>query len=245
MQNLAYVGAVFALVLIAMDWTGLLGKRVGQGYCSLRHPVEAAGPVRRTACESQHVIQRQAGGSDERNTIWINGVEHIYLDLSADQPWERERPWSGALVDHNAERAYMMGVYANGFHFATYDHHGEGHATITQWDGVSHLTYGVASAFNFVTKELSYLGYQVERGGNDQQTQWIDAVLGVLIDLVEVLIGLGYCVVGVVVGTVLNPVDTIVNVPGGILLVLEAVVEGFANTISDLVSLLTLGWIEV
>ena len=244
MQNLVYAGAVLAVVVVILDWTGSLGKTVGQGYCTVRHPVEAADPVRRTTCESQHVIQRQAGGADEENTIWINGVEHVYLDLSADQPWEKERPWSGALVDQNAERAYMMGVYANGFHFAMYDHHGEGHATITQWDGVSHLTYGVASAFNFITKELSYLGYQIERNNKGQETQWVDAILGVFIDLVEVLIGLGYCTVGVVVGTLFNPVDTIVNVPGGILLVVEAVVEGFANTISDLISLFTLGWIE-
>ena len=245
LDGLVRFGVIFAVVVLLSDWTDLLGETVGRGYCEIRHPVESLYPVRNRGCESQHVVQLQEGGTDRHNTIWINAVLHAYLDLSKDRPWERERPWAGTFADENAERAYMIGVYANGFHFAVYDHHGNGHATLTEWDGVSHLIYGVSSVFNFVTKEMTYLGYQIERANEGKKTQWIDAVLGVCVDLIEVLIGLGYCAVGVVIGSIFNPVDTIINVPGGILLILEAIVEGIANTISDVVSLVSLGWVEL
>lgn len=246
MDNLIKIGAALAAIIVLADWMGLLGKTIGNGFCSVRHPIEAMAPVRKTGCESQHVIQKRSGGTDEKNTIWINGVEHVYADLSVDRPWEKKRPWSRWLVDDNAERAYMMGVFANGFHFVVYDHHGEGHATITEWDGVSHLTYGVASAFNFISKELTYLGYQVERTlHKKQEARWVDATLGIFVDLAEVAVGMGYCVVGVVVGTLFNPLDTIKNFLGGILLIVESAAMGIYYTVSDIISLFTLGSLQI
>jgi hypothetical protein len=199
-----------------------------------------------TACESQHVIQTNSGGSDKDNTIWINTVEHKYLDSSGDKPWQKERPWAN-WGDENLERAYMMGVYANGYHFIIYDHHKNGLPTLITWDGMSHLTYVVGSVFNFITKELSYLGYQWERFMDDKpkSTFFIDAAIGVFIDLVETAVGVVYGVVGIVVETIFNPIDTLFNIPGGIALSLEAIVEGIANTGSDIISLFTLGYVQL
>lgn len=231
------------LMLIISGPANAFNKLIGKGYCSIRHPVEAI-TSNRVTCESQHIVQQQSGGSDGRNTIWINTIEHDYLDRSADRPWETERPWFD-WGDDNLERAYMMGTYANGYHFLTYDHHGGGNLTLFTWDGVSHITYVIASVANFITKEMSYIGYQWERGDKGQATQYIDAIIGILIDFVEVSLGVMYGLLGMIVGTIFNPVDTVMNIPGGILLSLETIAEGIANTVSDLISLVTLGSIQL
>lgn len=62
--------AVVAVVTLLVDVLGV-GDMAGRSYCSVRHPVEAL-TSSRTACERQHVLQRQGGGGDKANTIWIN-----------------------------------------------------------------------------------------------------------------------------------------------------------------------------
>lgn len=235
-------GTLVALLLVS-PLSHAFTKEIGKGYCTIRHPVEAM-TSSRTTCESQHIVQQQSGGRDGGNTIWINTLEHDYLDRSVDKPWESERPWFN-FGDDNLERAYMMGTYASGYHFLTYDHHSSGSLTLFTWDGASHFTYMVASVANFITKEMSYLGYQWERGGKDQSTQYIDAVIGVLIDFVEVAIGVAYSILGIFVGTLFNPIDTLTNIPGAVTLSLESIAEGIANTGSDLLSLITLGYVQL
>lgn len=219
-------------------------KMIGKGYCSLRHPVEAMTSKRTTTCESQHVIQQQSGGGNIENTIWISVSEHDYLDRSVDRPWEKERPWFN-IGDANLEKAYMQGVYTRGFHFITYDHLRDGVPTLWAWDGASHATYAVAATFNVITKELSYLGYQIERWFKKKDTQIIDALIGVVINLVELGLGIAYSMLGIIVGTLFNPIDTLLNIPGAVFLSIEAVVEGVANTISDLIAIFTLGTVSL
>lgn len=219
-------------------------KEIGKGYCSLRHPVESLTTNRKTACESQHVIQRQSGGGNIENTIWISATEHDYLDRSSDSPWATERPWFN-FGDNNLESAYMQGVYARGFHFITYDHHGNGVPTLWAWDGASHLTYGVAATFNVITKELSYLGYQIERMMKGQTTQFTDALVGVVFNIIELFCGIAYSILGLIVGTIFNPIDTILNIPGAVLLSIEAIAEGVANTVSDFIAIVTLGFVSL
>lgn len=233
--------SLFSLLLSSQ--ANAFNKSIGKGYCALRHPTESL-TSDRVSCESQHIVQQQHGGLDDKNTIWINTTHHDYLDRSVDKPWEKERPWLN-FGDSNLERAYMMGTYANGYHFFTYDHHGDGALTLFTWDGMSHATYVVSSIANFITKEMSYIGYQMDRGGKGQKTQYIDAVIGIFIDLIEVIFGVFYGLLGIIVGTIFNPIDTITNIPGALTLSVESIVEGVANTGSDIVSLFTLGFVEL
>jgi len=219
-------------------------KSIGKGYCTIRHPVEAVTSRRSATCESQHVIQQQSGGGDKENTIWISTSEHDYLDRSSDRPWMKERPWFN-IGDANLERAYMQGVYARGFHFLIYDHHRNGVPTLWAWDGASHATYAVASIFNVITKEMSYIGYQIDRWDREKDTQFIDALIGIVIDLVELGFGIAYSMLGIIVGTLFNPIDTLLNIPGAVCLSLESIIEGIANTGSDIIALFTLGFVEL
>ena len=240
-QRMMVAGAVVAALLAIVDVFGL-EHLVGQAYCSVRHPVEAVTSERAT-CERQHVIQEQHGGGHESNVVWINTTAHDYSDRSQDRPWQKA--WGGMWGDwgdDNLKRAYKMGVYANGYHFMLNDYGrgGEGHMTLYEWDGASHVTYMIASVFNFITKEMSYIGHQMDRS----ETQWTDAVLGVAVDFAEVFVGIGYGIIGVAVGTVWNPLDTAFNLLGMVVLSVESIAVGLWNTVADVASLVTLGWLQ-
>lgn len=241
-QSIVKASICVFVLLATLDVLGWLNF-AGPVYCAVRHPIEAL-TTNRTVCERQHVIQQQHGGSNELNVVWINTTEHDYLDRSKDRPWQKA--WDGMWGDwgdDNLKQAYKLGTYANGYHFAVYDYssRGQGSLTLYTWDGASHLTYMIASVFNFITKELSYVGYQFET----EQTQWLDAVLGVVVDLIEVAFGIVYGIVGVVVGTIVNPIDTIGNLPGMVVLSVEAIAVGLWNTVADALAIVSLGWIEV
>jgi hypothetical protein len=215
-------------------------KTIGKGYCTLRHPIEALTSDSVT-CESQHVVQQQAGGGDEANTIWINKTLHTYLDRSSCKPWESERPAFAPLSDDNIQRAYMTGVWANGYHFFMYDHHEKGTLTITEWDGATHFLYLITTIVNLPQKEVNYLAYQIERYRKDQQTQFIDAGIGLIVDVAEVAVGTIYSVTGMVVGTLLNPWDTLRNIPSLITLAISSVFNAIWLFLKGVLAIITAG----
>lgn len=215
-------------------------KAIGYGYCVTRHPVESAFSER-SSCESQHVIQQQSGGNDDTNTIWINTTQHTYLDRSVCKPWENDRPSFSPLSDANIERAYMMGTWALGYNYFMYDHHGDGKTTLTLWDGSTHLLYMVSSIINFPQKEINYIAYQIERFKKNQETQITDAALGVFIDLIELSIGVAYSSIGLITGTIFNPLDTIRNSISLITLLLETFFYSIWYFFKGLLALFTIG----
>lgn len=247
MEKSVAAGGVMAILLLIFDVFDI-ERIAGEAYCAIRHPVEMLtakftdkiNPNEKT-CQQQHVIPKKVGGGDEKNIIWINIKEHDYTDRSSDQPWLRVKLW-GDWGDHNLKQAYRMGVYANGYHFMLYDYNSEGRLTLFQWDGASHITYMVASIFNYITKEMSYIGYQWK---SDRNKQYLDSFLGVFIDAAELGIGLGYGIIGVVIGTLFNPLDTICNLMGMVVYCIEAIVVGLWNTAADILSLLSLGYIQI
>lgn len=242
------------MVLLLLSGCG----SVGESFCESKHPIEHWTTERISTCEQQHVVQRQRGGGDDLNIVYINTVEHDYQDRSKDSPWKvSDDRWLQFWGDNNLRQAYKLGTYATGFHFRLYHYKDgtgirsilwgwfSGNLTWFQWDGVSHIVYGVGSVFNFITKEASYIGYQFERLVNRKETQFIDAVLGIFLDLIEVCIGIIYSVLGVIIGTIFNPWDTFTNLLGGVVLIIQTVVVGVWNTIADVISLFTLGFVQL
>lgn len=250
MQGSLIGGGVLAVLLLILDFFGL-DKGAGWLYCNVRHPVEmVSSPL--STCEEQHVIQRAAGGEDKENIIWINRLEHNYADRALERPWTTVSfDWLFFEGNGHLKQAYKMGVYANGYHFMLYDYgKSEGQATLVEWDGASHLVYAVASVANFITKELSYLGYQFETGDGYRAekrktpTQWTDALLGVPIDFAELYVGVGYSALGVVVGLILQPIDTITNLPGMVVFIVKSILVGLWNTVADIISIFTGGYVQ-
>lgn len=220
--------------------TWAFNKEIGKGYCAIRHPVETF-LSNRASCESQHVIQQQFGGSNNLNTIWINTTLHTYLDRSSCKPWELERPDFTAYGDENIERAYMIGVYANGYHYFIYDHHGDGTLTLTEWDGATHLLYLITTVINLPQKEIGYIEYQIERYKKEQSTQFIDAGIGVVADTIEVFIGAYYSALGIIVGTLFNPIDTLRNIPALVTLTFSGLFNAIWLMLKSLAALLSFG----
>lgn len=229
-----------AFLSITFNEAFAFNKFIGYGYCAIRHPVESI-TSDRPACESQHVVQQQSGGTDQLNTIWINTTLHTYLDRSVCKPWENERPSFAPLSDQNIERAYMIGTWSLGYNYFVYDHHGSGSLTLINWDGSSHLLYMISSIVNLPQKEVNYLAYQIERYRKDQNTQVFDAVAGVLIDIGEVAVGAVYSAVGLVVGTVVNPWDTLRNIPSLITLAISSIFNSIWLLLKGIAALFTAG----
>ncbi len=209
-------------------------------YCEIRHPQEAMTSNHHT-CEQQHIIQQQSGGEHTKNIIWINRIEHDYSDRSKLKPWKNNRPWLNFWGDDNLERAFMMGTYANGYHFQVHSYKSDMSAlTLFEWDGASYAVYIVSSIANYLAKSLSYIGYQFR----SNKPMYVDAILGMLIDFFELVAGLGYGILGLVVGTILNPIDTTVNLIPASALAIESFLRGLVNTLLGALSVITVGTVH-
>lgn len=211
-----------------------------KSYCEIRHPQEAA-ISNRKACEQQHIIQQQSGGHHTANVIWINTIEHDYADRSSTKPWQNNRPWLHFWGDQNLESAFMMGTYANGYHFQVHDYRQEkSYLTLFEWDGASHAVYVVSNTLNHFAKLLSYMAYQFR----SNSPMYVDAIIGILIDSIELFVGVLYGLLGIVVGTIWNPIDTIINLIPAFALIIESTIKGVANTLLGGISVITLGTVH-
>lgn len=78
----------FAIVLaFAVFPSAAPAQNLAEGYCVVRHPLEAMLVQQRTTRERQHVIWQQRGGADDGNVVWINTTAHYYSDTSRSKPW--------------------------------------------------------------------------------------------------------------------------------------------------------------
>ncbi|MEN2432819.1 hypothetical protein [Comamonas sp. F1-6] len=135
----------------------------------------------------------------------------------------------------------MTGVWAKGYHFFVYDHHGPGRWNVIEWDGATHIVYALSTIINFPQKEINYFSYQIERYRKGQSTQFIDASLGVFFDLAEVAAGMANSMIGVLVGTVLNPLDTVRNLIPLLTMSIGSIVNSVTEFFKGVISLVTLG----
>jgi hypothetical protein len=234
---------VALILLFSSQGAFAFSETIGKGYCQLRHPVESL-TSKRVSCESQHIVQQQSGGDDVANTIWINTTLHDYHDRSTCKPWEEERPAFSLFPTKDMERAYMIGVWANGYYFFVYDYHGIWTSTLTEWDGAAHILYMITAIVDFPQKEFGYMAYQVEllRKGGDR-TQFIDAGIGIFIDAVEVAFGIAYSLVGIVTGTVLHPIETLRDIPSLAILTISASFDAVWFLLKGFAALFSFGYV--
>lgn len=244
--------AVMAAIIIAVIFIILPpSSDTGKAYCTIRSPVNAIyNNIFSTnsydhTCESQHVIQQQSGGGHEKNNIWIPTIMHSYLDRTTCKPWENQRPSFNIFGNENINRAYMIGVWANGSYFTLYNYrpmNGSGVSTATEWDGPSAFMYLYSSIINFPQKEINYIAYQFERMRKNQNTAFLDAAIGIVVDLVELVISIPYYIIGIFIGTILNPIDSIQNIFDLPLLLISSTYQSIAQAIKGVASIVTFGW---
>ena len=211
-------------------------KSIGEGYCTITHPVEMFFPFRRSTCEKQHLIQDQHHGPNESNISFVPGSSHMATDrwggddvFMQKEVWEK-RPqygsdrWGMSIEAEDAlEQAYKAGRYQLEYVFLLYSYRtDEWDTTIFAWDGVSNLLYTISWWANFPSKYIRKLAYLIDKG---RYHLIIDHVIQLPILLAEGTIGFIYNSIGVVSGTILNPLDTIMAV-GGLWLLIKSVVLG-------------------
>lgn len=229
---------LFILVLFsanaeAASWS----YQVGKAYCGITHPTEMVSPIRRTTCEEQHVIQQQSGGGNEANTVWWSASSHVRTDVWASKPWENNRPWIvlGFTKDakKNLEKAYMLGTFGSTWSFFQHGYRGNGESKliITDFDGVSNLLYGFSWFLNTPQKFLNKTAYIADKG---HWSLLIDMGIAVFVLGFEAIAALLTTLVGAVVGTIFNPIDTLLAIPGGLWLLVETTIAAVANYITGI-----------
>lgn len=205
-------------------------KSISKGYCNVTHPVEMFAPIRyNNTSEDQHIIQKQSGGLDWENISVIPASSHIATDTWAgDGVWGQNRVWDTKYVEdrpggtgdsENAlEQAYKLGRYQLEYAFCLYNYNGDKFSsTLAQWDGMSHLLYAVTWWVNLPSKYLRKLAYLIDK---DRYALIIDHVIQLPILIIEGAIGFIYGLLGVFFGICLQPLDTILSlIPGAVLLV--------------------------
>lgn len=232
--------AIFLIVLICFTDVAYAGlfKSIGKGYCTITHPVEMFFPVRHdNTCEDQHLIQQQHEGSNEGNISIVPASSHIATDtwggdgvFMQDRVWEMKSHfdsdrWGTSLGAEDAlEQSYKAGRYQLEYVFLLYSYRNdEWNTTIFTWDGVSNLLYTISWWANFPSKYIRKLAYLIDKG---RYHLIIDHVIQLPFLLAEGMIGIIYNSIGVVSGTILNPMDTLNAVIGGLWLLIKSVVLG-------------------
>lgn len=224
--------------------------RAGEAYCAITHPVELVFKLGKkpSTCEEQHVIQQQAGGRDEENVVWWPASHHVRTDVAGSKPWERSRPWLvlGFTKDNNInlEKAYMLGTHGISWSLYQHSYNGRGDSGLIafEFDGVSNLLYGFSWLINIPQKFIHQSAFLIDKGH-----------LHLLIDMVVLIFVLGFEIVlatfttaiGAIAGTILNPLDTVFAIPGGVWLALETIIAAVFQTISAVWSLLTSGLLGI
>lgn len=205
---------------------------MGKLYCELTHPAEMLYPIRNATCEKQHVIQAQSGGMNAANIVLWSASNHVRTDIWNDQPWQNNRPWMVFAftgdADVNLEKAYMLGTFGLNWSFYQHNYSGGGDSSliISEFDGVSNFLYYVSWMINMPQKYINQVAYIADKG------HWnlgFDMVLALFVLCLEIALGFFAMIAGVIVGTVLNPLDTVCALPGGIWLMVETVIAAFAQ----------------
>ena len=232
--------AIVLIVLICITTAAYAGlfKSIGEGYCTITHPIEMFFPVRHdNTCEDQHLIQQQHEGSNKGNISIVPASSHIATDtwggddvFMQDRVWEKKSHlgsdrWGMSLGAEDAiEQSYKAGRYQIEYVFLLYSYRNdEWDTTILTWDGVSNLLYTISWWANFPSKYIRKLAYLIDKG---RYYLIIDHVIQLPVLLAEGMIGIIYNSIGVVSGTILNPLDTLNAVIGGLWLLIKSVLLG-------------------
>lgn len=207
--------------------------KAGKIYCNIVNPMESIKPFRLSTCEEQHVIQQQSGGTNIDNIVWWSASEHVRTDLWSDKPWANNRPWFvlGFTGDNkdNLEKAYMLGTYGVSYSLFLHPYKGAGESSLiaAKFDGASNILYAWSFIINQPQKQINQLAYIVDK------KHWrllIDWVIGLAVAFIEVIVSILVGMLGAIIGTVFNPLDTLFAIPGAIILGVETIIPAFGQT---------------
>lgn len=235
------------------SWPYTLSK----GYCVITHPVEWWGTVqkadenpdirRNATCEKQHIIQQQSSYSyldnkDKANTVFWAESYHSRTDRWNDKPWENKHPfWSNAGFTKDASRglyeAYMLGTWGLSYSIFKHDYNGaDSTLIIFDNDGISNVLYSFSYIINLPQKYINQWVYILDK---ERYSLSIDLVLAIPILIFEIVLAMVMGGIGFITGLILNPIDTIMAIPGGIVYAIDTSITAVWNTVLGLFRLVT------
>ncbi|MEA2050413.1 MAG: hypothetical protein U9O56_06770 [Campylobacterota bacterium] len=223
---------------ISLQAEGMV-KSIARSYCAITHPVEMMSPIRHdNTCEEQHIIQQQHGGTNWGNISIISASSHITTDtwmgdgvLMQGKVWENNIKEDGWGLSDDSEdalaQAYKLGRWQLEYVFFTYNYKSDKwSSTLLNWDGVSHLVYGVSWWVNLPSKYIRKAAYLVDK---NYYGLLIDHAIQLPILIIEGSVGIVYSLAGVVTGTIMQPIDTLNALLGGLYLVLKSILFGIID----------------
>ena len=106
----------------------------------------------------------------------------------------------------------------------------------TKFNGVSNALYGYSWFINIPQKVVNGLAYTINKR---QFTYFIDWFFSLFVLAIEAFIAILMTVIGVVLGTILHPINTIMAIPAGIELAIDTSITAFTQLIAGIWRLVT------
>lgn len=197
------------------------------------NPVESLGRFltnRPTAAEEQHVLPQKYGvaSSDEMVVYWIRS-NHTVSDRAGERPflvdpessWLRQNPVLSLLTlgnrtsQRNLDAAYRMGAYGRPYSVLFHSYNKDNSVLVcVKMDGPSMLVYGVSWLINIPQKFLNQVAYYTRPNSEVGWTPVIDIALAPLVLAFEFCFGVVFTAVGVVLGCLTHPIDSVTSLGG-------------------------------
>jgi hypothetical protein len=192
---------------------------------------------------------------DSNNVVWFPQSFHTRTDTWGDRPWITDPPfWVNAgFTDESSVdlyQAYMLGTWGITYSFFKYDYNTSNPEAVksyfipTSFDGVSNFVYGYSWLVNTPQKFMNQLAYVISPKSTESSKKkfWYllgDLVVQVLVTSLEAGFALMATMFGVVVGTVLHPVNTVAAIPGGIVDLIDATFTAGWNLLASVWHVIT------
>lgn len=210
-------------------------QEISRRACEVLHPVETLEtPDGVQVCERQHLV-RQAGDTCKADsnecdalTAYWSKSDHDYTDRQGESsPYAQDDPWFLSFTDDNRfnmEAAYKAGTYGLDWTVLLVNYNSKSTVAFApmKFDGVSNLVYGISWLINVPQKFLHQVLYVIQIR---EPILLIDLLIGLVLLPLQIGLGVAATAAGLVGGSVLNPVDTILAIPGGIMLLVQTVIQ--------------------
>jgi hypothetical protein len=267
---LSVVMIVFAVGLVgSFKDENLIGprgtlERWAERVCEATHPVEIWSPHQGRTCVRQHIIQnssewcKRPGGEDECNarTVWWSEIRHYYTDYQGGYNGAAGGPSKSGFVEdepqfwafttdnrYNLLAAYRLGVYGTQWStlFFDYDRRGNWQFVSFRFDGVSNVLYFWSWLINIPQKTINNAVYVADK----EPRLLIDVLFEVVMLPFECAVAIAATSVGVIIGTIFHPINTILAIPGGVWLALIAMWQAIYLLVVSIWSIIVFLIVEI
>lgn len=131
----------------------------------------------------------------------------------------------------------MLGTWGLSYSIFKHDYNGaDSTLIIFDNDGISNVLYSFSYIINLPQKYINQWVYILDK---ERYSLSIDLVLAIPILIFEIVLAMVMGGIGFITGLILNPIDTIMAIPGGIVYAIDTSITAVWNTVLGLFRLVT------